>query len=40
MIEIKNIKKSYGNGENKSEILKSINIQIKDHSFTVILFLD
>lgn len=37
MIEIKNIKKSYGNDENKSEVLKGISIQIKDHSFTVIL---
>lgn len=37
MIEVKNIKKSYGKDENKSEILKDINTQIKDHSFTVIL---
>lgn len=37
MIEVKNIKKSYGKDENKSEILKGISTQIKDHSFTVIL---
>lgn len=37
MIMMKNIKKSYESGEHKSEILKGISLQIKDHSFTVIL---
>lgn len=37
MIEVKNIKKSYGKGENYSEILKDISVNIEDKSFTVIL---
>lgn len=37
MIEIKDIKKSYGIGENKVQILKGINLSIEEHAFTVIL---
>ncbi len=37
MIEVKNIKKSYGKGESCSEILKDISVTIADKSFTVIL---
>lgn len=37
MIEIKDIKKSYGDDENRTEILKGLNFQIEDGSFTVIL---
>lgn len=37
MIEIKNIKKSYGMGENKAQILKGVSLSIEEHAFTVIL---
>lgn len=37
MIEIKDIKKSYGDDENRTEILKGLSFQIEDGSFTVIL---
>lgn len=37
MIEIKNIRKSYGTGESRTEILKDISFEIEDGSFTVIL---
>lgn len=37
MIEIKNLKKSFGIGENKSQILKGINVSIEEQAFTVIL---
>ena len=37
MIEIKNITKFYGTGENKSQILKGITFQIEDGDFLVIL---
>lgn len=37
MIEIKNIKKSYGIGENKTQILKGISLSIEENAFTVIL---
>ena len=37
MIEVKNIKKTYGVGENKMQVLKGINLSIDENSFTVIL---
>jgi putative ABC transport system ATP-binding protein len=37
MIEIKDIKKSYGIGENRVQILKGISLSIEEHAFTVIL---
>ena len=37
MIEIKNIKKSYGIGENKTQVLKGISLSIEESAFTVIL---
>ena len=37
MIEVSNIVKSYGNGENKNQVLKGISLQIADGDFTVIL---
>lgn len=37
MIEVKNIKKTYGTGENKMQVLKGISLSIDEHSFTVIL---
>lgn len=37
MIGIKDIKKSYGDDENRTEILKGLSFQIEDGSFTVIL---
>lgn len=37
MIIISNIRKSYGNGAGKNEVLKGINLQIADGEFTVIL---
>lgn len=37
MIEIMNIKKSYGIGENKTQILKGISLSIEENAFTVIL---
>ncbi len=37
MIEIKNIHKSYGEKENKVEVLKGINLKINDGDFVVIL---
>lgn len=37
MIEIKDIKKSYGDDENRTEILKGLSFQIEDGSFTIIL---
>lgn len=37
MIEVKNIKKTYGTGENKMQVLKGISLSIAEHSFTVIL---
>lgn len=36
-IEINNIKKSYGTGDNKTEVLKGINISIKKGEFCVLL---
>lgn len=37
MIVVSDIVKSYGNGENKNQVLKSISLQISDGDFTVIL---
>lgn len=37
MIEIKNVKKSYGMGENKTQVLKGISLSIEESAFTVIL---
>ena len=37
MIEAKNVVKSYGFGESKTEVLKGIDLKIADGSFTVIL---
>lgn len=37
MIEIKNIKKSYGIGENKTQILKRISLSVEESAFTIIL---
>ena len=37
MIEAKNIKKSYGNGGSRSQILKGISLKIEDGDFVVIL---
>ena len=37
MIELKEIKKSYGKGESATEVLKGISATIKEHSYTVIL---
>lgn len=37
MIELKDIKKSYGRGESVTEVLKGVSIAIKEHSYTVIL---
>lgn len=37
MISVSDIKKSYGNGESKNQVLKGINLKIADGDFTVIL---
>lgn len=37
MITVSNIKKSYGNGDNKTEVLKGFDLHIADGDFTVIL---
>lgn len=37
MIELKDIKKTYGKGESRAEVLKGISMTVRDHSFTVIL---
>lgn len=37
MITVSNIKKSYGNGDNKTEVLKGLDLHIADGDFTVIL---
>lgn len=37
MIELKDIKKSYGKGESRTEVLKGISVSIQEHSYTVIL---
>lgn len=37
MINVKNIIKSYGNGESRLQVLKGINLEIKDGDFVVIL---
>ena len=37
MIEVKDITKSYGNGENVFQVLKRINLKIDNGDFTVIL---
>ena len=36
-LEISNIKKSFGNGENKTEVLKGVNIQIEKGEICVLL---
>ncbi len=37
MIKVKNIIKSYGNGESRSQVLQSISLKIKEGDFVVIL---
>lgn len=37
MIEVKNIMKSYGNGESRFQVLQDISLKIKDGDFVVIL---
>lgn len=37
MIKIENLKKSYGSGESKNQVLKGISLSIKDGDFVVIL---
>lgn len=37
MIEVKNITKSYENGESRSQVLQSISLEIKEGDFVVIL---
>lgn len=37
MIKVKNIIKSYGNGESRFQVLKSISLEIKEGDFAVIL---
>lgn len=37
MIKVKNIIKSYGNGESRSQVLQSISLEIKEGDFVVIL---
>ena len=37
MINVKNIIKSYGNGESRFQVLKDISLDIEDHDFVVIL---
>lgn len=37
MIELKEVKKTYGKGESAAEVLKGISVTIKEHSYTVIL---
>ena len=37
MIEVKEIIKSYGNSDNKIQVLKGISLKIKDGDFAVIL---
>lgn len=37
MIKVKNIMKSYGNGESRSQVLQSISLEIKEGDFVVIL---
>lgn len=37
MITVSNIKKSYGNGDNKTEVLNGLDLHIADGDFTVIL---
>ncbi|MDE7222504.1 MAG: ATP-binding cassette domain-containing protein, partial [Acetatifactor sp.] len=37
MIELKEIRKTYGKGESATEVLKGISVSIREHSYTVIL---
>lgn len=37
MVQVKNITKSFGNGDNKTEILKGISFKVEDGDFVVIL---
>lgn len=37
MIDLKEIRKTYGKGESSAEVLKGISVTIKEHSYTVIL---
>lgn len=37
MIKVKRLSKIYGSRENKTDVLKGINLQIADGDFTVIL---
>lgn len=37
MIELKEVRKTYGKGESAAEVLKGISVTIKEHSYTVIL---
>ena len=37
MIEVRELTKYYGNGENRFQVLKNIGLSIRDGEFTVIL---
>lgn len=37
MVQVKNITKSFGNGDNKTEVLKGISLTVEDGDFVVIL---
>ena len=37
MIEVKNVTKSYGNGESRFQVLRGISLEIEDGDFVVIL---
>ena len=37
MIEVKEVKKFYGNGESRFQVLKGISLNIEDGDFSVIL---
>lgn len=37
MVQVKNITKSFGNGDNKTEVLKGISLTVEDGNFVVIL---
>ena len=37
MVQVKNITKSFGNGDNRTEVLKGISLKVEDGDFVVIL---
>lgn len=37
MIEIKNIRKSYGDGENAADVLRGISLRLDDKAFTAVI---